>query len=228
MFISPKVVLQDFLRNNLTDPQSRAEETKTETFDGDATEYTLNPDSGKKFYAIKSVKVEGTTKSKWKDYYIDMQNSKVIFFSTTPSGTGNVEIEYKQGQTNWIYTDKPRQDLSSDSFPRVSITSLGGQGERVGQYNSNIQTAIPFQIDIWTKENQVFEIENHKYEGDKLGEYLAYKITKAFEDNENEIHPQLYNYTLLQSPRDLEFDKEIECFHTIVEIELNSLDAGEQ
>lgn len=228
MYISPKTVLADFLRHRLTDPRARAEDIKTETFNGGSTEYSLNPDSGKKHYSVTDVSVEGSSKSKWKDYYIDQQNSKIIFFSATSSGTDNVSISYKQGATNWIYEDKSRTDLNPKSFPRVNILIIGGSGNRLGTYKSNMEVSFQFQIDIWTKEKQAFTIDNHSYEGDKLSEYLANQVTKAFEDYVDELHPQLYSYFLTNYPRDLGFNRDMECFHHIVEVELKGVDPGEE
>jgi hypothetical protein len=226
VFISPKSVLVEFLRRRLVDPRSRAEDTNTETFDGGSTSFSLTPTSGT-MSCITSVKVDDVEQTKWKNYYIDFQNQKVIFYSDTNSGTDNVSITYKQGSTNWIYPDKAKNTLSKTAFPRINILTFAGTGERVGQYNSDVQSQVSFQIDVWTKENQVFTIDSVKYEGDKLAEYLAYEISKYFRSNEDDLHPALYNYTLLGTPRDMGFDKEIECFHKIVEVEMRGLNIGE-
>ena len=78
----------------------------------------------------------------------------------------------------------------------MNVLIVGGTGARLGQYNSNVESIIHFQIDIWTKENQKQTISSVVYGGDKLAEYLAYEITKAFRTNEDDLHPALYNYTL--------------------------------
>ena len=226
MFISPKNVLVDFLRRRITDPRARAETSQTEEFNGGSTEFQLTPTSGT-MSCITLVTVGGTTQTKWSDYYIDHQNQKVIFYSNTASGTNNVDITYKRGATNWIYPDKAKETLGRTSFPRINILVVGGSGERLGQYDSNVESTIHFQIDIWTKENQTFTIGSVKYEGDKLAEYIAYEITKAFRANEDDLHPELYNYTLLEIPRDLGFNQEMQCFHKIVEVELKGIDVSE-
>lgn len=226
MFISPKTILVDFLRRRLKDPRSRAETSQTEEFNGGSTDFQLAPSAGT-VSCITSVTVDSTEQTKWKHYYIDFQNQKVIFYSNTASGTNNVDITYKRGTTNWIYPDKAKQTLSSTSFPRINILVVGGTGERLGQYNSNIETSIHFQIDIWTKEGYTTTISSVKYEGDKLGEYLAYEITKAFRAYESDIYNALYNYTLLGTPRDQGFNQEMESFHKIVEVELKGIDVSE-
>ena len=226
VYISPKNILVDFLRRRLTDPRSRAETSQTEEFDGGSTTFSLTPTAGT-MSCITSVTVDTVEQIKWKDYYIDVQNQKVIFYSNTASGTNNVDITYKRGTSNWIYPDKAKETLSRTSFPRINILVVGGTGERVGQYNSNVQSAIHFQIDIWTKEDQPQTIDSVVYANDKLSEYIAYQITKAFRAHINELHPALYNYVLLSTPRDLAFNQQMQCFHTVVEFELKGIDVSE-
>jgi len=226
VFISPKNIVVDFLRCNLTDPRSRAENSRTEEFDGGGTEFSLNPTSGN-VSCITSVTVGGTTQTKWKHYYYDFQNEKVIFYSNTASGTDNVDVIYKQGTSNWIYPDKPKKSLSKESFPRINVLVVGGTGERLGQYNSDVESAPHFQIDVWTKEDQKFTISSVVYADDKLSEYLGYQVMVAFRSSEDDLHPALYNYTALGIPRDLGYNQEMQCFHTVVETELKGINVSE-
>ncbi len=226
VFISPKNIIVDFLRKRLTDPRSRAETSQTEEFNGGGKIFSLSPSSGT-MSCITSVTVDAVAQTKWKHYWIDFQNQKVIFYANTAGGSNNVDITYKRGTTNWIYPDKAKVSLSRIAFPRINILVVGGTGERLGQYNSNVESVIHFQIDIWTKENQEQTISSIVYEGDKLAEYFAYEITRIFRANVDDIFPALYNYTLLGTPRDLGFNQEMECFHKIVEIELKGIDVSE-
>lgn len=226
MFISPKKILVDFLRVNLSDPRSRAESTTTDEFDGGSTDFTLTASSGR-VTCVTAVTVDGTAQTKWKDYRWDEQNQKVIFYSNTASGTDNVDITYKYGTPSWIYPDKPIKSLTSSSFPRINILSPGGTGERLGQYNSDVESVQQFQIDIWAKEDNIFTIDSVKYSGDKLTEYLAYEITKYFRSSEDDLFPALYNYTLIGTPRDMGFDKEMQCHRHIIEVELKGINVGE-
>ena len=226
VFISPKNVVVDFLRHRLTDPRSRAETSQTEEFDGGSTDFQLTPTAGT-MSCITSVTVGGTAQVKYKHYWIDWQNQKVIFYSNTTSGTDNVDITYKRGTSNWIYPDKAKVSLSKTAFPRLNVLVVGGTGGRLGQYNSDIESAIHFQIDIWTKENQPQTISGVKYEGDKLAEYFAHQVMAAFRSYENDLHPELYNYTPIGIPRDMGFSTELECFHSIVEVELKGINVSE-
>ena len=226
VFISPKNIIVDFLRRRLTDPRSRAETSQTEEFDGGGKTFSLTPSAGK-MSCITSVTVDGTEQTKWKHYYIDFQNQKVIFYANTAGGTDNVDIIYKRGTSNWIFPDKAKVSLNRLSFPRMNVLVVGGTGKRVGQYNSNVESTIHFQIDVWTKENHKQTIGGVVYEGDKLAEYFAYEVTKAFRAYESDLYNALYNYTLLGTPRDLGFNQEMECFHKIVEVELKGIDVSE-
>ena len=226
VFISPKNIIIDFLRANLTDPRSRAETSQTEEFNGGGKEFSLTPTSGT-VSCVTSVTVTGTAQTKWADYWYDVQNYKVVFFSNTASGTNNVDITYKRGTTNWIYPDKAKEKLSSTAFPRINILMVGGVGERLGQYNSDVESVNHFQIDIWTKEGYIPTISSVKYSGDKLAEYISYEITRVFRASEDDLHPALYNYTLLGVPRDMGFNQELQSFHKIVEVELKGVNVSE-
>jgi len=226
VFISPKNVIVDFLRHRLTDPRARAEASNTEEFNGGSTDFSLTAPTGT-VSCVTLVTVDGATQTKWRDYRWDQQNQKVIFYSNTAAGTNNVDITYKHGTTNWVYPDKARESLSKTAFPRINALVVNGTGARVGQYNSNVQSVIHFQIDIWSKQGQIFTIDSVKYEGDKLTEYIAHQIMAAFRNYENDLHPELYDYIPIGIPRDMPFNKEMQCFHTIIEVELKGIDVSE-
>lgn len=226
VFISPKNIISDFLRHRLTDPRARAEATNTEEFNGGGTDFSLSPPIGT-VSCITSVTVDSVEQTKWKHYYIDPQNQKVIFYSNTAAGTDNVDVSYKHGTSNWIYPDKANETLSKTSFPRLNILVVSGTGGRVGQFDSNVESVIHFQVDVWTKEKQPQTIDGVVYSGDKLAEYLAYEVTKAFRAYVEELHPALYDYTLLGTPRDMPFNQEMQCFHKVIEFELKGIDVSE-
>lgn len=226
-FLPAKYILVDFLRKNLTDPRDRAEDTDSDTFTATAsqTDFTCTPLSGS-ISCITSVTVEGTSQTKWQDYWIDFRNQKVIFFTGITVGD-EVIINYKYGTTNWIYWDKPRTDLSETSFPRLNIMTIGGTGTRLGNSDAPVESTVRYQIDIWVKEtkaNQIFTISGRKYSGEELAEYIASKVTETFEDSESDLYPVLYGYYVTQVPRDLPFNETYQCYHKVVEVELKGLD----
>jgi len=226
-FLPAKYILVDFLRKNLIDPRARAETSGSDTFTATAgqTDFTCTPTSGT-ISCITGVTVEGTAVTKWEDYWIDFRNQKVIFFTGLTVGDA-VVVSYKYGTSNWIYWDKPRVDLGSTSFPRINIMTISGSGLRLGNSDAPVESTVHYQIDIWTKEgktNQIFTISSRAYTGEELAEYIAAKITEAFEDSESELFPALYNYNITQVPKDLPFDETYQCFHKVVEVELKALD----
>ena len=226
-FLPAKYILVDFLRNKLTDPRARAEATDSDTFTATAgqTDFVCTPSSGT-ISCITSVTVEGTTKTKWQDYWIDFRNQTVKFFTGITLGE-TVVVNYKYGSTNWIYWDKPRTDLSSTSFPRINIITISGTGFKLGNYEAPMETTVHFQIDIWTKEgktDQMFTINSRIYVGEELAEYIASKITEAFEDNEGDLLPALYDLIITQAPKDLPYDDTYQCFHKVLEVSLRGLD----
>ena len=227
--LNPKHIIVDFLRNQLTDPRSRAEATNTESFVATAsqTTFSLSPPAGT-MSCIIDVQVNSSSQTKWETYYIDFKNQKVIFF-TGLSLSDDVDIEYKYGTSNWIYPDKPVKTLSAIAFPRMRVGIISAPGLRLGESTAPVEHSINFQIDVWTKEkatNQVFTISGSNYSGEELAELFAYQITGAFEDNENDLHPVLYDYIPNQAPRDLPFDIEYQAHHKTVEFIMNMINPG--
>jgi len=230
----PTEILVEFLRTRITDPRGR-HTANSDTFSGDGSTktFTLTPTSGKRVQYISSVTVDGSTKDKWQDYYIDLQNQQIIFKSAPQSGTNNIIINYYEGSSSWIYPDMPRIDLSSSSYPRISVLIVSSPGERLGRYDASVEYNIHFQIDVWTKRNegsidtQIFTIEGRKYEGDKLAYILGNQICQALKRYENDMFPMLYDYQPISGPRAMPYDKEHNAFHSVVEFMLKSIDIGE-
>jgi len=220
VYLSPKTIIVDFLRKNVTDPRTRITSTSDSfTATASQTSFSLTPTSGYSLSHITSVTVDAVASTKWQDYYIDFKNEKIVFFTGLTVGQA-VVITYGEGTTNWIYPDKANKKLTALAFPRINVLVVGTPGKRLGNYEAPIEAVPRIQIDIWTKEkqdNQIFTIDGDKYTGEDLAEYLAYKITEAFEDNEEELFPALYGYDPVGMPPDLPFDDELQCHHKIVE-----------
>jgi len=228
-YLSPKTIIVDFLRNNVTDPRVRITST-SDTFTATAsqTSFTLTPTTGKKLSHITSVTIGGVASTKWSDYYIDPKNQLVIFFTGVTLGA-TVVITYGEATSNWIFPDKPNEKLSATAFPRMNVLLVGVPGVRQGNYESPVEATPRVQIDIWCKEkqdNQIFTIDGDKYTGADLAEYLSWQVTTAFEDEESELFPALYGYDPVGMPSDLPFDDELQCHHKIVEFLLKGLKLG--
>jgi len=163
-----------FLRNHITDPNSRGSDT-TDTFSGDdsTTQFTLT-ESGVK--NVKSVKIGGSAKTFGTDYTVtyDPTSTVVTFTTPPPSGTNNIEIEYHYGNT-WIYPDKPLKQLSLDSFPRISLTHVSGTFEEMGLNADMTKTDLIYSITAYAKtDNEVRDLIN--------------QVKNAFIDNKKSFH----------------------------------------
>lgn len=220
-------VIMDFIRTHLVDPRARAEASESDTTasaSAGQTEFELSATVGT-VSCITSVTVDGTSKSKWEDYHWDYQTEKVTFFTAMTGGEA-VVITYKYGNQNWVYSDKVDKKLSSTSFPRIAVFMVSGSGKRLGQYNAPVESAPMFQIDIWTRKDQVFTIDGRKYSNDYHGRYIGGRITKAFEDSEEDLHPVLYGYIPASIPRAAPESVEYLSYHTVVEVNFKGLDLG--
>jgi len=59
----------------------------------------------------------------------------------------------------WIYPDFPRVDsLENTSFPRMGVTVLTENGERMGIFDDYTKSSISFQVDIVAKKDQVYTL----------------------------------------------------------------------
>jgi len=224
--IDPEDIVSDFLRVHLVDPQARAEASDSETFAATAgqTEFSLTPPAGS-VSCITSITVEGATVKKWLDYFWDYQNSKITFY-TGLTLADEVIVTYKYGTTNWIFSDRPDEQLKVAGFPRVSIFNVSGSARRLGQYDAPMESSIMLQIDTWAKNGQLFTINSKKYSNEYYGRYLSRKVTKAFEDNESDLFPVLYNYICSGGPREAPYSLEFQAHHTVTEVNLKGLRLG--
>lgn len=228
----PSEILCEFLRARISDPRVRAT-TKTQTFSGDdsTTEFTLVPTTGDTAQWIDSVSISAVSKSKWQDYYIDLQNQKIIFTTAPAADSNNISVTFYEGTTSWIYFDKPATNLTDISLPRISVTKIGSPGERLGKYDASVEYNIHFQVDVWarksTANSHIFTISSRKYTGEPLAQVLGLLVCDALKSNENDMYPFLYDYQPISGPRSLPFDREYQAFHTVVEFQLKSLNIGE-
>lgn len=233
-YINPKFVIIDFLRNRLTDPRSTRIYTATsDSFTATASQtiFTMTPSSGKTVSHITSVTIDGisTNAKKWRDYYIDFRAQTITFFTAMTGGEA-VIINYKESSTDWIFWDKPVKKITELSFPRLNVQVVSGSGSRLGEFEAPVESVIQFQIDIWCKEkgaNQIFTISSHAYTGNDLAEYLAYQVQQAFEDNIDDLHPVLYDYTPTQIPaRDLPFNEQYQAHHKELDFIMKGIKVG--
>lgn len=165
-------ILVEFLQSEIIEPEryvynkstnaitrfTKRHITKRETFSGDGStvRFTL---TSTKLFCVRTVEVGGTTKVKYQDYEIDLDNNQIIFGTAPTAGGDNIMVEYDYHTTGttWIYTDMPRMDLNIDSFPRIAVVSLTESGGPIGMFDTDFLDDLTFQIDILTKKNLFIE-----------------------------------------------------------------------
>jgi len=225
-YIDPEDLVVDFLRTNLTDPRARAEATESKTITATAgqTEFAVTPTTGTA-YCITAVTKDGTSLRKWKDYFWDGQNSK-IYLAVAATVGQSIVITFKYGTSNWIYADRPDDNLSRTGYPRIEVFSPSGNGIQLGNYEAPVEGSPILQIDIWTKDGQVFTIGSSKYANNYLGRYIGNRITRAFEKEIDDLYPALYNYNPVSLPRAGPYEEESQIYHTILEINLRGIKLG--
>jgi len=120
--------LTHFLRNNLTDRQTRASNnTETFTADGTTTYFELTGDldskSRHKIMNVKSLTVAGVKKDYISDFDIGFRKESPIlgtvqFWNAPTSGTISINYDYLY---SFVYPEAPRVDLTSNAYPRISV-----------------------------------------------------------------------------------------------------------
>lgn len=82
---------------------------------------------------------------------------------------------------NFIFPGWVREDAK---MPRISIISVGTtEQERTLEGYSLF--AMQYQIDVWVDTKRSFTINNEKYSGAKLRDYLADQVIKVLRKNRN-------------------------------------------
>lgn len=118
-----------FLRNHVTDRRNRAL-SGTETFigDGSTTIFELTGDSDSegrhKLMNITSLTVDGILQTFLTDYTAGFRNESPILgkvqFWNAPVNSSAIAISYKY-KYSFIFSEEPRIDLTTKSYPRISI-----------------------------------------------------------------------------------------------------------
>jgi len=228
-YVDSEDYVTDFLRVQLTDPRVRAETTETQTFTptAAATVITLAAPTSGSVSCITNVTIDGSTDGakKWQNYYWDYQNGTLTFFSAF-AGTETVVVTYKYGTQNWIYSDKPDDQLSATSFPRIEVFTVSMPGERLGNYEAPVESRPVLQISVWSKDGYVKTISGRTYSNNYLTRYFGNRITRAFEENEDDFFPSLYDYRQISGARAAPYSEEYQAFHSIVEIGLRGITIG--
>ncbi len=223
--------MADFLTAHLNDPRGRlSTETLNKTGDGSTTDFSITPSTGVT-RAVTEVREAGTAVDKWGDYLNDLRAQTVRFFSA-PANNDSVDIDVKHGDTNWIFTDRPRIDLNASSYPRLAVLMSQSPGTRNGTDEAPMQYTIEFRVEAYATEadntdDQIFTVDGRDYEGARLVKHMLQKVLRAVEDNEPELQPLLYNAVPTGGINDIRHDPERDVMRGNCTFSMKRLSIGE-
>jgi len=108
---------------------------------------------------------------------------------------------------NWIFEDMPRDDLTKNSYPRISVMMVTETAEQIELYGTMMYSPR-LQVDIWVwggndgQDSMKLTIDGDVYEGHKLLTYLARQVKNTLDDYKSTLEEdttKMWNYTLLAS-----------------------------
>ncbi len=230
--IKPEDILTEFFRayvpeverENLTNRQ----ETDSESFDGDTSKKTFIINESSAVLAINSVIVGGITKNKYTEYAIDLDNKLITFVTAPGSGSDNVVISYEKG-SNWVFPDKPRDDISKSKYPRMSVLTLVQ-----GEVPLGVGTGSPYwmdgtyQIDVVAYKGQKCIINGEIKEGQDVADFIGRNIINQLTKGTlSRIGLKLYTPRILNDIP-LPLDEEKNQFRRMIDVQFNAQDMGKQ
>lgn len=127
-------------------------------------------------------------------------------------------------RTNWIYDDYPREDLSSSSYPRISIIETNESAVPLGFRSDNHWTIMDFQIDVIVKDDSYYTISTEYYADINLCRKLARDVTEAFRNNWTDLVDAgvILTFSMTgRTPPDYNWDKKIWKISLDYEFETN-------
>ncbi|KKM21466.1 hypothetical protein LCGC14_1635160 [marine sediment metagenome] len=228
----PNEIYVEFLRAELTEPTrdiySSRHNNTTQQFNGNnsITAYTVENTT---LLCVNNISVDSVLQAKFKDYNIDLLNSKINFISAPATGTNNilVDYDYNTDGRSWIYPDKPRLDLARSSLPRIGVTLITEDGTPQGLFDDAYWNNIRFQVDVITAKTLTISSNSETIVGEHLANILArdvVRITKAqwrTKMTNTLFYPEIFN----NSPQP--YDEQHQLFRRMIEIGFNAEDTGE-
>ena len=218
-----------FLRVNIDEITrvglSNRQVADTQSFNGDgATDvFTLTNQP----VCINSVTVGGVVQTIYLHYEIDIDNKKIKFNAgyIPAVGTNNIVVSFDKTAT-WIYPDKPRDELSKSSFPRIGVISLTENSTDMGMGETDTYDELVFQIDVVGYKDQKCQVGSDTIADSDVVQYLARDVIKKLKRNRSQLFNALYDVKILNNyPTPFENDKHI--VRRIIEVKFNTTNAGE-
>lgn len=222
----PEEVFKDFLRVHLVDPRStNRHTTDTESFDGTGSTDTFTLSTASTIQCIASVTVDGSEVKKYVDYNYNLRTKQIIFLTNTTSGTDNVVVTYHYGSTDWIFTDEPKIDISSTSYPRIKVWKVDERASRTGTEAgtpASFSGLVQLQIDIWQANfREGFTISSKFYSNEEITKYVARQVVEKLRTEVSDLYPKFHDIVITSS-RPWPFDQRRQAFRHTVLIEAQS------
>lgn len=227
--LNPSYIITDFIRSNLDDVKGRVtlESNNSTTI---SNENVVDITANNKISHIANVKVDGITIEKYSQWVYDTKNRKLVFRTAQ---SGEVTYDVYTG-TNFIFPDQPKNNLSDDSFPRVSIQKVSTVGNVLGNNKSEIVTIYRYQIKTYAKKEAFVGVNIYKntqvnYEGQDLSEFINLRLYEVFKNYRHLLEPLFSNYELNEKEVFEGFDSSIGCYvirqeFTITHLKENYID----
>ena len=215
----------NFLRINLVDRRDRAEYAEESFTSTGSNTFELTGDldskSRHKIMAISSVDVDGTSQTFIKDYACSFRNGddllgKLYFWNAPVSGAVvTVKYYYKYSM---VFVEKPRINLSTNSYPRVSFQLVSSDptdvaiGGKVGKFDITLRLTIvdltKTQVQkIVQKIHYLFTRESNKH-GFHTVDYVRNPKTTPMDDNGEDENDVVYIQQVdLECPNQYQFSK---------------------
>lgn len=215
----------NFLRNNLTDRQNRAEYNE-ETFTADGRilyelEGDLDSKGRHKIMCVKELTVNGVKQTLLKDYQIGFRKESPILgkirFWNAPTIGSTIIIKY-YWRYHFIFSELPRVDLTSDSYPRVSFqiynsiptdVAIGG---KVHKHNLTLRITVvdltkTYVEDLIQETHNLFVEEENKHGFHTVDYVRNPKLTPLVPNGEDPNDVVFMQQLDLEVPSQYEFSK---------------------
>lgn len=224
-YIEDKSLITFFLRTVITDPKSRI------TDDGPTVvpitaQTIVDVTSVNTISHIDNVTIDAVPLIAFVDYLYDIKNRKIVFFTAQ---TGSLSYNTHTG-TNWIQPGSTRkQDLTKDSFPRISVIYASRPTEILGNYKSFEVITNRIQIDVWTKKDNVATVDvggyNSKLGDDKLAMFLGNDIKDKLKANAFDLNSgkHFIDYIPITAPKLEPYNESLNLYNVKLEFFIKSI-----
>ena len=198
----PDEILTEFLRAEVAEVANTKHTNTSESFNGTGSQDTFTL-TNTKLLCINSVVVDAVTMTKYLNFDIDLDNNKIVFKSGQEPGGGTnnvvIDYDYNANGSTWIYPDKPRDNLTKTSYPRISVLILNNPGELMGLGETDTWHDGKVQIDILTYKGLKATISSEIKEGQDIVNYLGRQIKSKMIGQKSKIANYLEVLGLLEN-----------------------------